>query len=114
MGTQAATDAAAWFKRVVQADFVATNIDHVILGVRATYHLLREYSGKYSETVRAEREAIEEDMRLFRTHGAGKRITPVTSSTVTPTNTELPGDTPRPYFDNERFDRITPDPPPAT
>jgi hypothetical protein len=114
VGTQAATDASFWFERVVQSVYDNTNSRHLIIGTRATYHLLREWSGRFSDVIQAERESIEEEMRLYRTHGAGKRITPVTTSTLTPTNKELIGDPSRPYFDNDRFDRLTPDPPPAS
>jgi hypothetical protein len=113
VGTQVASDAAEWFKREVQATFDLTNTAHVPVAVRATVVLLKEYSGKFAEVIRAEKESVEASMAALRKQGAGKRITPATSSELEP-STEVPaGTTVRPNFDTERFGQVTPTQPPA-
>lgn len=113
VGIQVATDAAGWFRRKVQEDYDSTNSYHNAVAVRAVYVLLREYSGKFGETVRAEREAVEETMDDLRNMSAGKRITPHTLSTYDPSDDENVQYPNRPAFDTERFDEVTPNDPPA-
>lgn len=113
VGTQAATDARSWFKRVAQKTFDDTDADDLEIGVWATYVKLREWSGKYSQVIQDEKQAVEDAMTGRRSQGAGKRITPKTSAEITPTDEVPGGQTVRPHFDNDRFDRLIPDPPPA-
>ncbi len=113
IGVQVATDARMWFSRKTQMTFDSTDDEHVAVAVRATYCLLREYSGKYSEVVRSEKEAVEDAMNDLRIQGPAARIQPVTDSTLEPSGQEDSTDPTRPTFDPERFDRLMPDPPPA-
>lgn len=112
-GTRAATAAAAWFKRVSTAAFDYTNADMLDIGVEATLWILRKWSGRLSQNLREDREVIEQSMRDYGSIGPRARVTPKTSSPLTPTEEDENNSTVRPEFDEHRFDRMRMTDPPA-
>lgn len=113
VGTQAATDAQQWFKRVAQLTYDNTDAEHVAIAVRAVVMLLREYTGRFPDIVERERVVIEASMNQLRDLGPGKRITPTTDSVLDPSDDENLVNPQRPVFDTERFSDVTPSEPPS-
>ncbi len=112
-GGYAATAAAAWFKRVSTATFDYTDADMLDIGIEATVWILRKWSGRLTQNLREDRETIEDSMRAYGTIGPRARITPKTTSPLTPTEEDANDTTVRPEFDNGRFDRVRMSDPPA-
>ena len=114
VGEQTVTWFNSWFKRKVREAFDDTDTDHLEVGVQAVYTLLRKFSGKFNDVIQDEVKYIEEAFEDLATANVHKRITPVTDSPLQSTTDTHTAETPeRPYFDDERFDSITPQGPPA-
>ena len=111
-GTNAANDAREWFQRTVGVAYDDTDSAHHDIAIDATYVKLREYAGKTTETVTKDRKRVEAQMALLASRTHNKRVTARTTlRNVIPTPEDGTGVTPRPIFDDPRFDPVTLDDP---
>lgn len=111
-GTNVSTDAEKWFKRRVGVAYSDDDSDHHDVAILATYVLLREYAGKSTQSVKDDRERCLSEMNALRKRTHNKRVTSRTTHRgVIPTDEDKANVVDRPYFDSERFNRVTPNDP---
>ena len=102
----AAADAAAEFTVETGLSFDLTKAAHVACCSAGTLYYLYSYSGMETETAQKERQRFERFMaKIDVTTGAGKRLHPTTTSTLSPTK-ERSGA--KPDMERSRFSQMTP------
>jgi hypothetical protein len=102
----AAADAEGEFKVETGLTFDATKAAHVACCTAGTLFYLYSYSGIETSTAQKERQRFERFLaKIDATTGAGKRIHPTTTSTLSPT-AERAGS--KPDMERSRFSQMTP------
>ena len=106
----AADDAEADFVVYGQVAYSDTDAAHVKAGVRGVLAYLRSYStapGKASGEI----DAFRDELKAIAKVSSRKRVTPTSTSVLTPSTPDTSAGSVRPDFDHEQFDGISPNPP---
>lgn len=113
VGLRAEKVAISLYERIVGVTYDATNVDHENVLFSVIIYVLEFWGNKLGENWRDRKQAIYDELKDLQLVTARRRVTPVGSSQLDPTDDTRDGtvSNPKPEFDLSRFDQVTPNSP---